>query len=126
MNDNRPHARYGRDQRCGAKTRAGASCKRLPGDMGRGGRCHLHGGKSLIWFAHPNFKHGRYSKYSITGIEARLERQRAAVARDFKRAVARAISQQPQRDITHAEARALLRAVHEQHRRRGWFVARKN
>jgi hypothetical protein len=40
----------------------------------KGGRCNLHGGKSLAWFAHPNFKHGRYSKYSFEGIRLRAER----------------------------------------------------
>ena len=38
------------------------------------GRCNLHGGKSLAWFAHPNYKHGRYSKYSIEGARLRAER----------------------------------------------------
>jgi len=45
---------------CGARTRNGESCKRRPNHKGR---CHLHGGKSLGGIAHPNFKHGRYSKY---------------------------------------------------------------
>jgi hypothetical protein len=45
---------------CGAKTRSGTPCKRAPR---YNGRCNLHGGKSLAWFAHPNFKHGLYSKY---------------------------------------------------------------
>jgi len=26
----------------------------------------MHGGKSLSGIAHPNYKHGRYSKYLIT------------------------------------------------------------
>jgi hypothetical protein len=45
---------------CGAKTRSGTPCKRAPR---YNGRCNLHGGKSLAWFAHPNYKHGLYSKY---------------------------------------------------------------
>jgi hypothetical protein len=45
---------------CGAKTRAGSPCKRRPTWQGR---CHLHGGKSFAWMAHPNYKHGWYSKY---------------------------------------------------------------
>lgn len=45
---------------CGAKTRKGTPCKNPP--MANG-RCRFHGGKSLGGIAHPNFKHGRYSKY---------------------------------------------------------------
>src|SRR4051794_24996829 len=44
---------------CGAKTRAGTPCKRAPTIHGR---CNLHGGRSLVWLAHPNYKHGWYSK----------------------------------------------------------------
>jgi hypothetical protein len=58
MNDGKPH---GRKKMCGAKTRAGTPCKRAPNFTGR---CNLHGGKSRVWFAHPNYKHGLYSKYS--------------------------------------------------------------
>lgn len=47
---------------CGAKTRSGKPCKRSPTYQGR---CHLHGGKSLPGIAHPNYKHGWYSKYSF-------------------------------------------------------------
>ena len=46
---------------CGARTRSGGRCKR-PGN-GAGGRCSLHGGKSLTGVASPTFKSGRYSKY---------------------------------------------------------------
>ncbi len=42
----------------------------------RNGRCSLHGGKSLSWFAHPNFKHGRYSKYSGIPEREKAETQR--------------------------------------------------
>jgi len=45
---------------CGAKTRKGTPCKNPPLENGR---CRFHGGKSLGGVAHPNFKHGRYSKY---------------------------------------------------------------
>jgi hypothetical protein len=47
--------------RCGAKTRSGEPCK-SPAIHG-GKRCRMHGGKSLRWFAHPNYEHGLYSKY---------------------------------------------------------------
>jgi hypothetical protein len=46
---------------CGAKTRAGTACKRSARQPQ--GRCRLHGGLSLGGVAHPNFKHGRRSKY---------------------------------------------------------------
>lgn len=48
-------------QICGAKTRAGMPCKRLARQPQ--GRCKLHGGCSLYGIAHPNFKHGRRSRY---------------------------------------------------------------
>jgi len=57
--------------RCRAKTRAGTPCKRLPAVPNRGGRCSLHGGKSLAGYRHPNYKHGLYSKHTfIYGPEA--------------------------------------------------------
>ena len=47
--------------KCGAKTRSGGSCEQ-PAVSG-GVRCRMHGGKALKGFAHPNYKHGRYSDY---------------------------------------------------------------
>lgn len=88
------------------------------------GRCANHGGKSLAWFAHPNFKHGCYSKYAFERERYRRERQARAVARDFDRAAARAQAAHPERELTHAEMSALLHGVHAYHKRRGWFVAR--
>jgi len=75
MNAHIPHEGARAGTECGAKTRAGTPCKRLPAVTNKGGRCNLHGGKSLAWFAHPNYKHGRYSKYSLAGIRLRAERQ---------------------------------------------------
>jgi hypothetical protein len=46
---------------CGAKTRAGTPCKRLARQPQ--GRCRLHGGLSLYGIGHPNYKHGKRSKY---------------------------------------------------------------
>jgi hypothetical protein len=40
----------------------------------------MHGGNSLAWFAHPNYKHGRFSKYGTAAheeTEAREARKRA-------------------------------------------------
>jgi hypothetical protein len=56
--------------RCGARTRAGAACRRPPA-RGRT-RCNLHGGKSPRGRSHPRFLHGRYSKFTLAGRE-RLE-----------------------------------------------------
>jgi hypothetical protein len=41
----------------------------------RNGRCRMHGGASLSWFAHPNYKHGKYSKYSGVAEAERQERE---------------------------------------------------
>jgi hypothetical protein len=49
-------------KRCGARTRAGTPCKGL---AMMNGRCRLHGGRSLRGIAHPNYKHGRRSKYGF-------------------------------------------------------------
>ncbi|MFN8533863.1 MAG: HGGxSTG domain-containing protein [Dehalococcoidia bacterium] len=54
MQAEKPHGR------CGAKTRAGDPCRRLPAP-GRT-RCYSHGGKSLAGPASPRWKDGRYSK----------------------------------------------------------------
>lgn len=47
--------------RCKAKNRKGTQC-RQPVEPGME-VCRFHGGKSLKGRAHPNFKHGRYSKH---------------------------------------------------------------
>lgn len=45
---------------CGSKLRnQDKICKKPP--MTGSNRCQLHGGKSLVGIAHPNFRHGRYS-----------------------------------------------------------------
>ena len=46
---------------CGAKKRGKAETCRAPAMPN--GRCRIHGGLSLGGIAHPNFKHGRRSKY---------------------------------------------------------------
>jgi hypothetical protein len=55
---------------CGAKTRAGGTCKRLAMSNGR---CDMHGGKSLAGIAAPGYKHGRYSKVLPTRLAARYQ-----------------------------------------------------
>lgn len=60
MNADVPHESL---KPCGARTRKGTACKLIPGEMCVGGRCKFHGGRSLHGTAHPNFKHGLYSKH---------------------------------------------------------------
>jgi hypothetical protein len=110
MNSGIPHARL-----CGARTRRGSPCARR---SGRSGRCHLHGDKSLAWFAHPNYQHGRYSKYAPERIFERAARQRRAIRRDYERLVAKLPAGTV---LTGAQIHALFQIVLEQHRRRGWF-----
>lgn len=47
---------------CGAKTRAGGSCRQ---PAMKNGRCRLHGGKSLSGTAHGRYVHGYYTKEEI-------------------------------------------------------------
>ena len=60
---------------CGAKTRKGTPCLRAPMVNGR---CNLHGGKTPIGAALPQFKTGRYSKY----LPARLAERYHEAERD--------------------------------------------
>jgi hypothetical protein len=46
---------------CGAKLR-GKDARCQVAILMRNGRCRIHGGKSLGGWAHPNYKHGYYSK----------------------------------------------------------------
>lgn len=55
---------------CGAKTRAGGTCKQ---PAMSNGRCRYHGGKSLIGPASGTFKTGRYSKMLPTRLAARYQ-----------------------------------------------------
>jgi len=68
-----PYANENKIKMCGAKTRRGTPCRRAPM---RDGRCSNHGGKSLIYIAHPNYNHGRYSKYSGIPQMEKAERYR--------------------------------------------------
>lgn len=63
---------------CGAKTRSGTPCKLAP-ITGRN-RCALHGGKTLMGPAHPNYQTGRYSKL----LPARLASRYAESQSDAK------------------------------------------
>jgi hypothetical protein len=77
---------------CGAKTRAGTPCRRLPAVPSKGGRCSLHEGKSRNGIFHPNYKHGLYAKPSFfTGVkrqewwEGRAQRKRERIDRVIDR-----------------------------------------
>jgi len=101
MNAYIPHDSQRTDTRCGAKTRAGTPCKRLPAVPNKGGRCNLHGGKSLAWIAHPNFKHGRYSKYSAEGIRLRAERAHRKRMRPVWREFYKWLDAHPEPSLQH-------------------------
>lgn len=49
-------------------------------------RCNLHGGKSLFGIAHPNYKHGLYSKHCPVGA---VLRARIAEAERIDRVLAK-------------------------------------
>ncbi len=51
---------------CGAKKKTGGICQSPV--LGSGGRCWLHGGKSLGGLASPTIKTGRHSKYLPAGL----------------------------------------------------------
>ena len=86
---------------CGAKTRAGGRCRNRP--VSTRTRCRMHGGLTLRWFAHPNYKHGRFSKYGTAAADARHEARCRAVAREYEREVAR------RGQVTFSEAQTILR-----------------
>jgi hypothetical protein len=75
MTDEAPQKEPG-FQRCKAKNRQGNRCKQ-PVEPGME-VCRFHGGKSLKGRAHPNFKHGRYSRH----IPARMLATYEAAAKD--------------------------------------------
>jgi hypothetical protein len=125
MNTNEPHESARAGARCGAKTRSGSPCKRLPAAKSNSGRCNLHGGKSLSWIAHPNYKHGLYSKYTMQGIErragiARRKRERAWRKEDryVLPKLQRWIDEQVERRGIYniAQAEALARRLREEYR----------
>ncbi len=74
---------------CGARTRSGMACKAW---AMRNGRCAKHGGKSLFGIAHPNYKHGLYSKYCPSGAMRRAvirtEKRRERTERKINRILA--------------------------------------
>lgn len=75
------------DAQCGAKTRSGEPCRNRPMTAGR---CRMHGGASRFWFAHPNYKHGRYSKYSLEGRRLQAERKARKRQREQRKAFLKA------------------------------------
>ena len=76
-------------KRCAVrKTRRGTPCRRVPI---LNGRCPNHGGKSPMWFAHPKYKHGRYSKYSGIPKREKARRERRKMLKKRIRAAEKAI-----------------------------------
>ncbi len=53
----------------------------------------MHGGKSRRWFTHPNYKHGRYSKYSGIPEREKAERLRKRLYEKRMKAIEKAIEQ---------------------------------
>lgn len=49
-------------EECGARTRAGGSCRQ---PAMKNGRCRLHGGKSLSGAAHGRYRHGMRTKEAL-------------------------------------------------------------
>ncbi len=116
---------------CGAKTRSGTSCKRLP--CVANARCSLHGGKSLAGIAHPNYKHGRYT-VTLPSLERMLwlKERRLRKERRFMRAVFRKFGiwyERHPRSNVKTQMLA-LRCIHAAHlyslaRRRARYMAKK-
>lgn len=66
---------------CGAKTKSGKPCKKLP-IKGRT-RCRLHGGLTPAGGpSHHNFKHGRYSRYTTRISNERVQKLRHIIEED--------------------------------------------
>lgn len=55
---------------CGAIRRDGMPCRGAPMENGR---CKMHGGKSLRGIEHPNYKHGKASRYLPAGLVEKFE-----------------------------------------------------
>jgi hypothetical protein len=70
---------------CGAKSRAGGTCRKPPAP-GRT-RCRLHGGASPRGSDHPRFVHGRYSRLLPQNMRAQFERLLAAPERSVRDAI---------------------------------------
>jgi hypothetical protein len=56
-----------RAPRCGARTRSGTPCR---SPAMKNGRCRMHGGGSLGGEASPRYRHGLYTKGSLTSRRA--------------------------------------------------------
>ena len=99
---------------CGAKTRLGSPCSNPP-VAGRS-RCRMHGGKSLAWFAHPRYKHGRFSKYGTASHEAAQARAARKRAR-FLQAVSRKVERwaESRGGVSYAELDAAFRRFEVEH-----------
>lgn len=72
----------------------------------RYGRCRMHGGASLRGFAHPQYKHGLFSKYSLEGLQSRV----ACKARKWWRGRIRALRRMSEWQLQE-EARRISRLL---------------
>lgn len=93
---------------CGAKTRSGKPCKAKPvwGMV----RCRMHGGKSLRGYAHPNYKHGLYSKHSFEGMMKRAELKKEKIRMKAIKTFAETYREE---DIDKLLQRNIQREIHQ-------------
>jgi hypothetical protein len=110
------HPEKGACTACGCRLFAPKLCTR-PG-TGHGGRCYLHGGKSLVGPAAPGFVHGRRSQYGLVLVGSKLSQFYEAAQSDPNLVTLR-------NEIALAEARivALLDALQSGRRRPRGFDA---
>jgi hypothetical protein len=73
------------------------------------GRCPNHGGKSLSGPAHPNYKHGRYSKLNM--LFERLDRDRRRSERKSKRALAALLREKAMLELAKGRPLTLKEAM---------------
>ncbi len=71
----KPPSRQYRCKPCGAKTRAGGSCRAW---AMANGRCRMHGGSSRKGIDHPRFATGLHSKYGQEAMQQFLTEERDA------------------------------------------------
>ena len=91
---------------CGARTRKGGACHSYPVKGRRRGR--MHGGATLKGMNHPNYKHGRRSKFCVFGWAERREEAKARALVGQLRCVNREVAKLPG-SVTFEEFEAAVR-----------------